>query len=95
VAVLLLPQRTTAQSGTVTDDAFLSRNATTQKLNLGGQGISLIVAGSIATVGLLPVGTTTTYIKFQLPEINPPSTFEHLSWVGPGRDLQRGIGFDR
>jgi hypothetical protein len=60
-----------AQSGTVTDDAFLSSNATTQLLNLKGQGISLIVAGSGAEVGSLHVGATTTYIKFQLPSSLP------------------------
>src|SRR5580700_1077843 len=62
-----------AQSGTVTDDAFLSSNATTQLLNLNGQGISLIVAGSGAAVGSLHVGATTTYIKFQLPSSLPPT----------------------
>jgi len=73
VALLLLPLRAAAQSGTVTDDAFLSTNAITQKLNLGGQGISLIIAGSSATVGLVPVGATTTYIKFQLSSSLPPN----------------------
>jgi len=71
VALLLLPLRAAAQSGTVTDDAFLSSNATTQKLNLGGQGISLIVSGSSATVGSVQVGTTTAYIKFQLTSSLP------------------------
>src|SRR5438105_11922384 len=42
-ALLLLPSRVAAQSGTVTDDGFLSTNSTTQQLNLNGQGISLIV----------------------------------------------------
>ena len=32
IAVLLLPHRVAAQSATVTDDAFLSTNANTQKL---------------------------------------------------------------
>jgi len=71
--VLLLPVRASAQSGTVTDDAFLSTNVTTQLLNLKGQGNSLIVAGSSAAVGLVQVGTTTTYIKFQLQSSLPPS----------------------
>lgn len=31
VTPLLLPMRATAQSGTVTDDGFLSHNSTTQK----------------------------------------------------------------
>jgi hypothetical protein len=72
-AVLLLPCRAAAQSGTVTDDAFLSSNSTTQALNLNGQGIALVVAGSSATVGPLHVGLTKTYIKFQL-QSSLPST---------------------
>ena len=44
-ALLLLPSRAAAQSATVTDDAFLSTNSTTQSVNLNGQGISLLVAG--------------------------------------------------
>ncbi|HEY6388718.1 MAG TPA: DNRLRE domain-containing protein, partial [Candidatus Acidoferrum sp.] len=70
---LLLPGRATAQSGTVTDDAFVSSNVATQLFNLKGQGISLIVAGSTATVGSTQVGTTTTYIKFQLTSSLPPN----------------------
>ncbi len=46
VVSLLVPGRASAQSGTVTDDAFLSSNPTTQQINLNGHGISLIVAGS-------------------------------------------------
>jgi anti-sigma factor RsiW len=73
-ALLLHPCRAAAQSGTVTDDAFLSTNAVTQQLNLKGQGIALIVAGSSATVGPVPVGTTKTYIKFQfLSSLPSPS----------------------
>ena len=74
VALLfLLPARTTAQSGTVTDDAFLSSNATTQLVNLNGQGIVLVVAGSSATVGSAQVGTAKAYIKFQLQSSLPPN----------------------
>ncbi len=65
-ALLLLPFRASAQSGTVTDDGFLSSSSATQQVNLNGQGIVLIVAGSTATVGSAQVGTTKTYIKFQL-----------------------------
>ena len=72
-AALFLPTTAAAQSGTATDDAFLSDNATTQLVNLNGQGISLIVARSAATVGPLHVGTTTTYIKFQFQSSLPPS----------------------
>jgi hypothetical protein len=72
-ALFLLPQRAAAQSGTVTDDAFLSSNATTQALNLNGQGIALVVAGSSATVGSSHVGLTKTYIKFQLQSSLPPN----------------------
>jgi hypothetical protein len=50
VAILVLPSRAAGQSATVTDDAFLSSNATTQLLNLNGQGGSLIVAGTNAAV---------------------------------------------
>src|SRR6266705_2712148 len=63
---LLLPGRAWAQSGTVTDDGFLSSSSATQQVNLNGQGIALIVAGTNATVGSASVGTTKTYIKFQL-----------------------------
>lgn len=71
--LLLLPSRVTGQSGTVTDDGFLSTNSTTQKLNLGGQGISLIVGGASSMAGspLVSVGQTTTYIKFQLQSSLP------------------------
>jgi hypothetical protein len=51
VTLLLLPSGASAQSATVTDDAFLSSNSTTQFVNSNGQGISLLVAGSNATVG--------------------------------------------
>jgi hypothetical protein len=71
-AVLLLPHGVAAQSGTVTDDAFLSSSKTTEVLNLNGQGISLIVAGSSAAVGSVQVGATKTYIKFQLQSSLPP-----------------------
>jgi hypothetical protein len=64
--------RASAQSATVTDDAFLSTNAVVQSLNLNGQGGSLIVAGPNAMVGSSRVGTTTSYIKFQLPASLPP-----------------------
>jgi hypothetical protein len=74
VALLLLPLRAAAQSGTVTDDAFLSTNSTTQQFNLNGQGIALIVAGSSATVGNSNVGATKTYIKFLLTSSLPPNT---------------------
>jgi len=50
-AFLLLPRCASAQSATVTDDAFLSTSSTTQSVNFNGQGISLLVAGSNATVG--------------------------------------------
>jgi hypothetical protein len=74
VAILVLPMRVAGQSGTVTDDAFLSSNATTQLLNLNGQGGSLIVAGATATVGTLHPGATKTYINFQLNSSLPPTT---------------------
>jgi hypothetical protein len=73
-ALLLLPNRAAAQSATVTDDAFLSSNSNTQQLNTNGQGISLIVAGSSATVGNSNVGATKTYIKFQMTSSLPPNT---------------------
>jgi hypothetical protein len=73
VLLLLSPGRAAAQSGTETDDAFISGNAATQFLNFNGQGISLIVAGSSANAGVVRVGTTTTYIKFQLQSSLPPT----------------------
>jgi collagen triple helix repeat protein len=74
VALLLLPSSTSAQSATVTDDAFVSTNSTTQSFNLSGQGILLLVAGSSATVGSTHVGTTKTFIRFQLQSSLPPTT---------------------
>jgi anti-sigma factor RsiW len=70
---LLLPGKAAAQSGTVTDDGFISTNANTQRFNLNGQGISLIAAGSSATAGFIPLGSTTAYIKFQLTSSLPPN----------------------
>jgi hypothetical protein len=70
---LLLPGKVAAQSGTVTDDAFVSGNSVTQLANANGQGIALVVAGSSATVGPVHVGTTKTFIKFQLQSSLPPS----------------------
>jgi hypothetical protein len=63
---LCVPGLARAQSGTVTDDGFLSSNSTTQQFNLNDHGIALIVAGSSATVGSAQVGTPKTYITFQL-----------------------------
>ncbi len=68
---LLLPLRASAQSGTVTDDGFLSSSAATQLVNVNGQGVVLIVGGSSATVGAASVGTTKTFIKFQLQSSLP------------------------
>ena len=73
-AFLLLPRCASAQSATVTDDAFLSTSSTTQLVNLNGQGISLLVAGSNATVGSVHVGTTKSFIRFQLQSSLPPAT---------------------
>src|SRR4029077_7849705 len=70
----MLPGRAGAQSGTVTDDAFLSSNPATQVLNFNGQGISLVVAGGGSQRGGAPVGTSTTYIKFQLQSSLPPNS---------------------
>jgi N-acetylneuraminic acid mutarotase len=74
ISLAVFPGRTWAQSATVTDDAFLSSNTNTQQFNLNGQGISLIVAGSSATVGNSNVGATKTYIKFLLTSSLPPNT---------------------
>jgi hypothetical protein len=71
-ALLLLPSRAAAQSATVTDDAFASSSSATQSLNLNGQGISLLVAGSNATVGSAHLGATKTFIRFQLQSSLPP-----------------------
>ncbi len=71
-AFLLLPGRAAAQSGTVTDDAFASTVAATQTVNVNGQGLALIVAGSSAKVGSASVGATKTYIRFQLQSSLPP-----------------------
>jgi hypothetical protein len=73
ISQIMFPSRAWAQSGTVTDDAFVSTNSTTQLVNLNGQGIVLVVAGSSATVGSAQVGTTKAYIKFQLQSSLPPN----------------------
>jgi hypothetical protein len=62
-ALLLQAGRLPAQSGTLTDDAFLASTPPTQLLNLNGQGVSLIVAGSSCP---RPAGMSTAYLKFQL-----------------------------
>jgi N-acetylneuraminic acid mutarotase len=73
VAGSVVPQKVSAQSGTLTDDGFVSANATTQLINIKGQGPALIVAGSSATVGSTQVGTTKIYLKFQLQSSLPSS----------------------
>src|SRR6266550_4987773 len=75
-AFLLLPRSASAQSATVTDDAFLSTSSTTQSVNLNGQGIVLVVAGSSAMAGSpqVSVGLTKAYIKFQLASSLPLGT---------------------
>jgi hypothetical protein len=73
ISTLVSPTGVAGQSATVTDDAFLSSNATTQSVNLNGQGGFLVIAGSNATVGSAHVGATTAYIKFQLPASLPPT----------------------
>jgi hypothetical protein len=73
ISLVGFPGQAWAQSATVTDDAFLSSSKTTEAFNLNGQGISLIVAGSGATVGSVQVGATKTYIRFQLQSSLPPA----------------------
>jgi hypothetical protein len=73
ITLLMLPLRVAAQSGTLTDDGFVSTYAGTQQLNLHGQGIVLIVAGSSATLNDSQVGTTKAFMKFQLPSSLPPN----------------------
>jgi hypothetical protein len=73
ILLAVSPGQVWAQSGTVTDDAFISTSSTTQLVNFNGQGIALVVAGSSAIVGSVHVGTTKTFIKFQL-QSSLPST---------------------
>jgi len=73
VVMFLLPGKSAAQSGTVTDDAFVSNNSVTQLANLNGQGIALVVSGSSGTVGPVQVGATKTFLKFQLQSSLPPN----------------------
>ena len=70
LALVLLPARVGAQSGTLTDDGFLSNNPTTQQWNVNGHGIVLIVAGANAYGS---PGATTTFLKFQLQSSLPPN----------------------
>lgn len=70
---LLLSCRASAQTGTVTDDAFVASNPVVEALNLNGQGLSLVVAGSEATAGPIHVGNSAAYVKFQLQSSLPPS----------------------
>jgi len=51
--LVLSPSRIAAQSGTVTDDAFASSNATTETFNANGEGIAPVVADSSAKVGIM------------------------------------------
>jgi hypothetical protein len=48
ILLAVSPGQVWAQSGTVTDDAFISTSSTTQLVNFNGQGIALVVAGSTA-----------------------------------------------
>lgn len=73
VAGLVVGQKAAAQSGTLTDDGFVSTNSTTQLINAKGQGPALVFAGSSAAVGSTQVGTTRAYLKFQLQSSLPPS----------------------
>lgn len=72
-APFLLSPRATAQSGTLTDDGFLSINPNTQQVNGNGRGMVLVVAGSTASVGSTLVGKADTFLKFQLQSSLPPS----------------------
>jgi hypothetical protein len=72
--IIFCPHQASAQLSTVTDDAFLSTNSTTEASNLNGHGASLIVAGSSAMNGTTSVGTTTSFIKFQVDSDLPPGT---------------------
>src|SRR5260370_24930537 len=73
-SMFLLPSRAAAQSATVTDDAFLSSNSTTQQFNLNGQGISLIVSGSNSPVRKNRGGAPKSYNKIQTNSPPPPGT---------------------
>lgn len=74
LATMGFAQRSAAQSGTLTDDGFVSTRNATQHMNQNGLGPSLIVAGASATSSTTgPVGTTTTFLKFQLQSSLPPS----------------------
>jgi N-acetylneuraminic acid mutarotase len=79
-APFLLPSPAFAQSGTVTDDAFISSNSTTQFYNQNGHGISLIVAGSSATVGAAQVGTLKLYLS---PATSPSGAIDIYSVTSP------------
>jgi|SRR5215471_4441716 len=68
VLALLLPVRGWAQSGTLTDDGFVSTNPTIQQFNVNGHGTVLIVAGANAYGS---PGTTSTFLKFQLQSSLP------------------------
>jgi hypothetical protein len=70
---LLLTGGASAQTGTVTDDAFVASNPAVEAINLGGQGIALVVAGADAEAGPIRVGSSTAYIKCQLPSSLPPA----------------------
>lgn len=76
---LLSAPRAAAQSATVTDDAFLSTNSTTQQTNGSGHGIFLIVGGSSATTQSGSVGMTKTFLKFQLQSSLPPAAAANVA----------------
>lgn len=72
-AAFALAPRAAAQSGTVTDDGFISTNSTTQQVNANGHRMVLVVAGSSSTTQSGPVGMTKTFLKFQLQPSLPPN----------------------
>src|SRR2546423_1233624 len=63
-----------AQSGTLTDDAYTSRNASVQVGNLNGKGPTIIVSGSGAAISGRPAGPADGYVKFKLTPSLPAGT---------------------
>jgi len=70
LALVLLPEKGAAQTGTLMDDGFLSTNPNTQQWNVNGHGTVLIVAGANASGN---PGATTAFLKFQLQSSLPPN----------------------
>jgi hypothetical protein len=73
---LARPGSASAQTATLTDDAYSATNPALQLANAGGLGPAVVVAGPIAVVAGRTVGTANGYLRFRLTSDLPEGTTE-------------------